>query len=111
HPGPSFMFQLDRTHSTQHPFPTRRSSDLIGNGVSSEIHHELAQPGPAQPSPFAEAAPEFVLFVLQDGSRLRKGGRLGWTGLRERSEEHTSELQSRGHLVWRLLLEKKKYGG
>src|SRR5690625_2441306 len=25
-----------------------------------------------------------------------------------RSEEHTSELQSRGHLVWRLLLEKKK---
>src|SRR5690625_1568963 len=25
-----------------------------------------------------------------------------------RSEEHTSELQSRGHLVWRLLLEEKK---
>src|SRR2546422_7515798 len=29
-------------------------------------------------------------------------------GLRERSEEHTSELQSRLHLVCRLLLEKKK---
>src|SRR5690625_6089430 len=29
----------------------------------------------------------------------------GWP----RSEEHTSELQSRGHLVCRLLLEKKKY--
>src|SRR5439155_27044586 len=28
--------------------------------------------------------------------------------LRCRSEEHTSELQSRGHLVCRLLLEKKK---
>src|SRR5690625_2620769 len=28
--------------------------------------------------------------------------------LRARSEEHTSELQSRGHLVCRLLLEKKK---
>src|SRR5207253_9896897 len=28
--------------------------------------------------------------------------------LGERSEEHTSELQSRGHLVCRLLLEKKK---
>src|SRR5690625_6100135 len=28
----------------------------------------------------------------------------GW----KRSEEHTSELQSRGHLVCRLLLEKKK---
>src|SRR2546429_6855216 len=35
-----------------------------------------------------------------------------WRGLgsttRERSEEHTSELQSRLHLVCRLLLEKKK---
>src|SRR5690625_6861620 len=28
---------------------------------------------------------------------------------RGRSEEHTSELQSRGHLVCRLLLEKKKH--
>ena len=30
--------------------------------------------------------------------------------LRKRSEEHTSELQSRPHLVCRLLLEKKKKG-
>src|SRR5690625_7121752 len=29
-------------------------------------------------------------------------------GIPVRSEEHTSELQSRGHLVCRLLLEKKK---
>src|SRR5690625_6679830 len=29
-------------------------------------------------------------------------------GLGRRSEEHTSELQSRGHLVCRLLLEKKE---
>src|SRR5437870_12624174 len=29
-------------------------------------------------------------------------------GEQARSEEHTSELQSRGHLVCRLLLEKKK---
>src|SRR5690625_5632747 len=29
-------------------------------------------------------------------------------GSSRRSEEHTSELQSRGHLVCRLLLEKKK---
>src|SRR5690625_5332697 len=37
---------------------------------------------------------------------------LCWTGCpspgQSRSEEHTSELQSRGHLVCRLLLEKKK---
>src|SRR5437870_7593722 len=31
-----------------------------------------------------------------------------WGGGSVRSEEHTSELQSRGHLVCRLLLEKKK---
>src|SRR5207253_8564136 len=30
------------------------------------------------------------------------------SALATRSEEHTSELQSRGHLVCRLLLEKKK---
>src|SRR5439155_19575569 len=37
------------------------------------------------------------------GDRARPAG-----GLAPRSEEHTSELQSRGHLVCRLLLEKKK---
>src|SRR5438552_13917194 len=31
-----------------------------------------------------------------------------WSGPTERSEEHTSELQSPDHLVCRLLLEKKK---
>src|SRR2546429_2592799 len=34
--------------------------------------------------------------------------RLGPAGVSRRSEEHTSELQSRLHLVCRLLLEKKK---
>src|SRR5207253_11077689 len=38
--------------------------------------------------------------------RARPGGRRA--AARARSEEHTSELQSRGHLVCRLLLEKKK---
>src|SRR3989442_3911238 len=41
----------------------------------------------------------------------RCGGRGRDRGLRRgRSEEHTSELQSRPHLVCRLLLEKKKIG-
>src|SRR5207253_4361716 len=40
------------------------------------------------------------------GSRQRKWEARGTKVLR--SEEHTSELQSRGHLVCRLLLEKKK---
>src|SRR2546429_6230542 len=34
---------------------------------------------------------------------------VGWVRLKVRSEEHTSELQSRLHLVCRLLLEKKKF--
>src|SRR3712207_7499559 len=34
--------------------------------------------------------------------------RAGWLSRRRRSEEHTSELQSRQYLVCRLLLEKKK---
>src|SRR5207253_9767170 len=38
------------------------------------------------------------------GPRLHGLGGGAW----RRSEEHTSELQSRGHLVCRLLLEKKK---
>src|SRR2546429_3776830 len=41
------------------------------------------------------------------GEALAIGGGLGF-GVVERSEEHTSELQSRLHLVCRLLLEKKK---
>src|SRR3712207_8631743 len=41
---------------------------------------------------------------LRDGEELA----LGQLRLRVRSEEHTSELQSRQYLVCRLLLEKKK---
>src|SRR5690625_5540083 len=43
----------------------------------------------------------FIRLLLRYFQNLKDG-----TGLR--SEEHTSELQSRGHLVCRLLLEKKK---
>src|SRR2546422_6376918 len=45
------------------------------------------------------------------GGKLSPGGKqliLGQRGGTQRSEEHTSELQSRLHLVCRLLLEKKK---
>src|SRR5437660_4386215 len=43
------------------------------------------------------------LLDVASGKELQPQG-----GHDERSEEHTSELQSRGHLVCRLLLEKKK---
>src|SRR5439155_26459643 len=39
---------------------------------------------------------------------VRGGFAVPQRGIRARSEEHTSELQSRGHLVCRILLEKKK---
>src|SRR5690625_3166338 len=42
------------------------------------------------------------------GSPLEAVTRTKLARIRMRSEEHTSELQSRGHLVCRLLLEKKK---
>src|SRR5439155_8408614 len=42
------------------------------------------------------------------GGHTHVAHRFRWCFTRERSEEHTSELQSRGHLVCRLLLEKKK---
>src|SRR5258707_11327387 len=44
-----------------------------------------------------------VLVPLRAGIHQRHGRRVGG-----RSEEHTSELQSRQYLVCRLLLEKKK---
>src|SRR5258708_13819989 len=40
--------------------------------------------------------------------RSKTAGCIFFTAGRERSEEHTSELQSPDHLVCRLLLEKKK---
>src|SRR2546429_1039195 len=45
-----------------------------------------------------------VVACQQWGLRTRYVGKVGG----DRSEEHTSELQSRLHLVCRLLLEKKK---
>src|SRR3712207_7040040 len=56
----------------------------------------LVVPGENLPSPLMEAHPG--LGVRHQPSHL---------GVVERSEEHTSELQSRQYLVCRLLLEKK----
>src|SRR5690625_7021317 len=68
-------------------------------------------------NPKAKNAVESI-FPDDDRNELIKESDLHWyIGIRKsdvrslinnRSEEHTSELQSRGHLVCRLLLEKKK---
>src|SRR5690349_23906774 len=50
----------------------------------------------------------YVLEVTVSGQVDRNGMVCNLVDLDERSEEHTSELQSRRDLVCRLLLEKKK---
>src|SRR2546429_5903744 len=46
--------------------------------------------------------------LLPRPSKVRHSRKSGGRRVLQRSEEHTSELQSRLHLVCRLLLEKKK---
>src|SRR2546429_9871222 len=59
-----------------------------------------------------DALPIFLRFYDPTAGAVLVDGKDIWTfslqSFRERSEEHTSELQSRLHLVCRLLLEKKK---
>src|SRR5256884_6088503 len=58
----------------------------------------------------AAFATQYAAFDERSNDLLDEEGIAAGTGLdpRARSEEHTSELQSRLHLVCRLLLEKKK---
>src|SRR5690625_6192776 len=59
-------------------------------------------------------SPDLVLYLLNEvwdtDGVFSPATQKGFKQFHEqvRSEEHTSELQSRGHLVCRLLLEKKK---
>src|SRR2546422_2153420 len=70
-----------------------------GGRLAREVER-VAERGPAEPVP----------SVLRPAGRVEPAdGKRGDRGRRgQRSEEHTSELQSRLHLVCRLLLEKKK---
>src|SRR2546422_7327612 len=49
-----------------------------------------------------------LTFIATTEAISQAGARPDFVDIDERSEEHTSELQSRLHLVCRLLLEKKK---
>src|SRR5439155_22722733 len=95
-----FFFTILRPPtSTLFPYTTLFRSELVGPQVA------LARRGHPQ---------------VDEGARQRRGAQSArrvqqisprWGRDRReicRSEEHTSELQSRGHLVCRLLLEKKK---
>src|SRR5690606_39842416 len=80
-------------------FPTRRSSDLALPGFARWLAKTKRQdPSDAGRPKHVEI---YVDYYLIPDPRLH-----GWRQVR--SEEHTSELQSRENLVCRLLLEKKK---
>src|SRR5439155_6927314 len=80
--------------------------------TSQPLHIELCQLPLIWTSILSESG-EFTVRGLPEGvsTKMRplSGGDVQcWSHLRRRSEEHTSELQSRGQLVCRLLPEKKK---
>src|SRR5439155_20466392 len=99
-----FLFSSSANHRDIPSFPTRRSSDLAG---WRRVRRRDAVRGLRQRRHRARCA-ALRIRRQQPGGHGR-GPRSGHE--RRRSEEHTSELQSRGHLVCRLLLEKKKIGG
>src|SRR3712207_7366593 len=84
-------------------FPTRRSSNLDGD------HDSLAGSQPAAIHHRDQPGHPGRRGRLDEDALLRGEVRLSAQDLGiGRSEEHTSELQSRQYLVCRLLLEKKK---
>src|SRR5690349_22526997 len=83
-------------------FPTRRSSDLsAGRGKLRPIDADLNH----IPDAAMTAA---VAALFADGPSTLRNIASWRVKETDRSEEHTSELQSRRDLVCRLLLEKKK---
>src|SRR5690606_40283967 len=98
-----YSFYCARKHGVLPSFPTRRSSDL-GRGPAAAQAHA----GPGCGAARRGSGPRARRDNAADRARCR---RARWAAPRAtvapRSEEHTSELQSRENLVCRLLLEKK----
>src|SRR3712207_8573912 len=95
--------------STLFPYTTLfRSALTRATRTLSVLYHTPepfeVPPSPVEREPEGEPAPAAVaeLPSVADSARTVLGARYT-----ERSEEHTSELQSRQYLVCRLLLEKK----
>src|SRR5207253_11136592 len=106
-----FFLSCDRAPRHLHSFPTRRSSDLGGS-------YDVAVDSKNKVWYTQEGLGILVRFDPQTGQHkpYKIPGVVSSRGIAidakdtiwySRSEEHTSELQSRGHLVCRLLLEKK----
>src|SRR5699024_12007889 len=98
------FFYCYRVLRALHSFPTRRSSDLDRRGLGVD-----GGTGASTQEKFD--GHEWGGVVIGDPGILPWSGVLctvDLTHVSPRSEEHTSELQSRFDLVCRLLLEKKK---
>src|SRR5690606_41308595 len=101
--APFFVFLCYGSCHDLHSFPTRRSSDL-----DEKLH--VQRPCPAGSlsacrwARMSSTRASSSLLPLDTRIGLGHSPRRNPT----RSEEHTSELQSRENLVCRLLLEKKK---
>src|SRR5207253_10854817 len=89
-------------------FPTRRSSDLRRHSDNGRDGRVPNRRNPSAVPAVCRSASAFPQAAAQPHGRTRRGRSASWSRGDWRSEEHTSELQSRGHLVCRLLLEKKK---
>src|SRR5215510_4251657 len=87
------------------------ASDLLGTGRFAQIHAELEEEFNGLDDllrgvvAVGELTPRTTDSIAGFGERV--SSRIVSAAFSLRSEEHTSELQSRGHLVCRLLLEKK----
>src|SRR5690606_40346677 len=95
------FFQRYAAPRALHSFPTRRSSDLR-NAASDRAREEPLM---------LNQADNTLLTRIEPGTPMGAMLREYWVPAcrsAKRSEEHTSELQSRENLVCRLLLEKKK---
>src|SRR5690606_40600795 len=96
------VLSSDADHRHLHSCPTRRSSDLGPEGRERQEQLVLA----ARAAGMRVVGPN-CLGVANTDPRVSLNATLS-PHLPPRSEEHTSELQSRENLVCRLLLEKKK---
>src|SRR5690606_39797160 len=97
-----FISECHLEHRHLHSFPTRRSSDLRLVSAIDVARTSLRRPAGAA------AIAARCSAGSSDPCRRCSSTVSGRLANRSRSEEHTSELQSRENLVCRLLLEKKK---
>src|SRR5206468_11593931 len=104
-------FRRARTPLALHSFPTRRSSDLAGRAAARRQRRSALAGRLSACGPWSSVYYDVFRCVTntpcwRDRARRAPAKPLrGRAASDERSEEHTSELQSRSDLVCRLLLE------